>query len=255
MKQHYKTALVTGASAGIGTEYARELANRGCDLVLVARRAERLESLAAQLGATVNVEVLAADLASDDGVERVERRLTDSPVELLINNAGVASSGAFAKTAPGEADQLVRLNVLALVRLCHAAIGPMVTAGHGGILNVSSIAGEQPLKGFAAYGASKSFVTAFTESLAAEVRKAGVHVTVLKPGYVWTEMNPDGPDPKSFQGRFWLHADDVARKSLDAVEAGRLISVPGPHWAAASGLINALPHQLVRSLTTRFDAS
>jgi short-subunit dehydrogenase len=131
----------------------------------------------------------------------------------------------------------------------------MVRAGRGGILNVSSIAGEQPLRGFATYGATKAFVTRFTEALHAEVKSNGVHVTVLKPGYVWTEMNPDGPDPKSLQGRLWLTAESVAKHALDAVEAGKLYSVPGPHWRAVSGLINALPNQLVRGMSSRFDAS
>jgi uncharacterized protein len=254
MRHHYSSALVTGASSGIGVEFARLLAARGCNLVLVARRADRLVALAEELG-SVTVDVLAADLTTDNGIELVEQHLIDSPVELLVNNAGVASSGSFADSDLARQDDIVRLNVLALMRLTRAAIGPMIAAGHGGILNVSSLAGEQPLKGFATYGASKAFVTAFSESIAAEVRSAGVHVTVLKPGYVYTEMNPDGPDPASAAGRFWLHPDEVARHALDAVEAGRLISVPGLHWRAASGLINALPHQLVRSLTTRFDAS
>ena len=141
------------------------------------------------------------------------------------------------------------------MRLTHAALPSMVAAGHGGILNVSSLASDQPLKGFASYTASKAYVNAFTESIAAEVRPSGVHVTLLKPGYVWTEMNPEGPDPSSLQGRFWLRPEVVAREALDAVEHGRLTSVPGVHWRVLSELVNGLPHQLVRSLTTRFDAS
>jgi short-subunit dehydrogenase len=251
---HYRSALVTGASSGIGVQFARLLAERGCSLVLVARRRDRLEALATEL-VGVDVEVLVADLATDDGVRLVEKRLAEAPVELLINNAGIATSGPFSETILDEQDQMVRLNVLALMRLTHAALGPMVAAGHGGIVNVSSLASDQPLKGFATYAASKAYVTVFTESLAAEVRSAGVHVTVLKPGYVWTEMNPDGPARDSLAGRFWLEADDVARDALDAVERGKLTVVPGLHWRAVSGLVNALPRQLVRSLTTRFDAS
>jgi short-subunit dehydrogenase len=252
--QHYRSALVTGASSGIGWEFARLLAERGCDLVVVARRTERLEQLASDLPG-VKVEVLTADLSTDDGVAAVEQRLRSAPVELLVNNAGVSSGGEFASLpVEREADE-VRLNVLALVRLTHAALGPMVAARHGGLLNVSSLAGDQPLRGFATYAATKSFVTSFSESIAAELRGSGVHVTVLKPGYVYTEMNPDGPDPASFEGRFWLQADDVARHALDAVERGRLTSVPGVHWRAANILINGLPHQLVRALTSRFDAS
>jgi short-subunit dehydrogenase len=252
--RHYRSALVTGASSGIGLEFAKELAVRGTDLVVVARRTDRLEQLAAELTA-VKVEVITADLATEEGVASIERRLIDQPVELLVNNAGVSTVGALHKQDAADEAREVLVNVVALHRLTVAAIGTMVTAGHGGLLNVSSIAGEQPLRGFATYSATKAFVTRFSEALAAEVKKKGVNVTVLKPGYVWTEMNPDGPDRKSLQGRFWLEADEVARHALDAVEAGRLYSVPGAHWRAASGLINALPAQLVRGLSTRFDAS
>jgi short-subunit dehydrogenase len=254
MRQRYSSALVTGASSGIGLEFARVLAARGCDLVLVARRTDRLETLAKEL-AGVKVEVLSADLGSDEGLERVAQRLTDVPVELLVNNAGIASGGAFAESDPAYEDQMIRVNVLALMRLCRAAVGPMVAAGHGGVINVSSIAGEQPLRGYATYGASKSYVTSFTEALAAEVKGSGVHVTLLKPGYVWTEMNPEGPPRDSLQGKIWLEADAVARHAVDAVEKGKLMSVPGVQWRAASGLIQALPRQLVRGLTSRFDAS
>jgi hypothetical protein len=254
VRQRYATALVTGASSGIGWEYAKQLADRGVDLVVVARRKDRLEQLAKELSA-VKVEVLAADLATDAGVSLVEDRITSDPIELLVNNAGVSTVGPLHEQLADDESREVALNVVALHRLTHAAVQPMVEAGHGGILQVSSIAGEQPLRGLATYSASKAFVTRFSEALHAEVKGKGVHVTVLKPGYVWTEMNPEGPDRKSLQGRFWLEADQVAKHSLDAVEAGRLYSVPGPHWRVASGVINALPGQLVRSLSTRFSAT
>lgn len=254
MAEPYRSALVTGASSGIGWEFARELAARGCDLTVVARRTQRLEELASQLTA-VKVEVLTADLATDEGISAVERRLTDSPVELLVNNAGVATAGQFAEQSTADEAREVVLNVVAVHRLTHAAIGAMVRAGRGGILNVSSLAGEQPLRGFATYSATKGFVTRFSEALHAEVAKSGVHVTVLKPGYVWTEMNPEGPDPKSLAGRFWLRAEDVARRAIDAVEAGRLYSVPGAHYRAASVAVNAMPAQLVRAISSRFDAA
>lgn len=251
----FKTALVTGASSGIGWEYAKELAKRGSDLVVVARRTERLEQLAAEIR-NVKVEVLSADLCSEEGVAAVERRLADSPVELLVNNAGAdGGGGSFTSRPPAQEAGMVRLNVLALVRLTRAVVEPMVAAGRGGILNVSSLAGDQPLRGFVTYAATKAFVTSFTEGLAAELRGTGVHVTVLKPGYVYTEMNPHGPEPQSLAGRFWLTPDAVAKASLDAVERGRLHSVPGLHYRAASGLVNALPNQLVRVLSSRVDAS
>jgi short-subunit dehydrogenase len=254
-RYQFKSALITGASSGIGWEYAQELARRGAELTVVARRTERLHELAKSIK-NVKVDVLTADLCSEDGVALVEQRLAESPVELLINNAGAdGGGGGFATRPPEQEAGMVRLNVLALVRLTRAVVEPMVAAGKGGILNVSSLAGDQPLRGFVTYAATKAFVSSFTEGLSAELRGTGVHVTLLKPGYVYTEMNPDGPDPKSLAGRFWLTADAVAKASLDAVERGRLLSVPGLHYRAASGLVNALPHQLVRALSSRVDAS
>jgi short-subunit dehydrogenase len=254
-RYRFKSALVTGASSGIGWEYAQELANRGAELTVVARRTDRLRELADGIK-NIKVHVITADLCSEEGVVAVEERLAETPVELLVNNAGAdGGGGAFASRPPEQEADMVRLNVLALVRLTRAVVEPMVAAGRGGILNVSSLAGDQPLRGFVTYAATKAFVSTFTEGLAAELRGSGVHVTLLKPGYVHTEMNPDGPDPKSLAGRFWLNPDDVAKASLDAVERGRLMSVPGLHYRAASGLVNALPHQLVRALASRVDAS
>ncbi|HWB65970.1 MAG TPA: SDR family oxidoreductase [Mycobacteriales bacterium] len=255
MAASYRSALVTGASSGIGVAFAKSLAARGCDLVLVARRADRMQALARDL-AGVAVEVLPADLATDDGVRLVEERLADDPVELLVNNAGVGIDGRFEAQSVDEATDVVRVNVIALLRLTHAALGPMMRAGHGGILNVSSLAGDQPLRGFATYAASKSFVSTFTESLAAEARAAGVHVTLVKPGYVYTEMTEQtAPDPKSLVGRFWLQPEDVASAALDAVEHGRVTCVPGLPWRALSTVVQSIPHPVVRAVTSRFDAS
>jgi short-subunit dehydrogenase len=167
----------------------------------------------------------------------------------------VSTAGPFAEQSHEAEAGEVYLNVVALHRLTHAAIGPMVRAGRGGIINVSSLAGDQPLRGFATYSATKAFVIQFSEALHAEVKSHGVHVTVLKPGYVWTEMNPEGPDPKSLAGRFWLRADTVARHALDAVEAGKMHSVPGAHYRLASAAVNALPDQLVRAISMRVDSS
>jgi uncharacterized protein len=252
--RHYRTALITGASSGIGWELARLLAARGADLVVVARRTDRLAELAASLS-NVKVEVVTADLSTDAGVESVAERLERSPVELLVNNAGIGSGGEFHTLPVDRETDEIRLNVLAPVRLTHAALGPMVAAGHGGILNVSSLAGDQPLRGFATYAATKSFLTSFTESIAAELRGSGVHVTVLKPGNTYTEMNPDAPDPSTLAGRIWSKPQDVARAGLEAVERGRLICVPGAHWRAVNGLVNVMPRPFVRAITSRFDAT
>jgi uncharacterized protein len=251
----YRTALVTGASSGIGAEIARVLAARGCDLTLVARREDRLEELAGQLSGQVRVDVVPADLADESGVAAVEQRLQSQPVELLVNNAGVGTGGLF-HTLPVDAElHEIRLNVVAVVRLTRAALPAMVESGRGGILNVSSLAGDQPLRGSATYAASKSYVTTFSESIAAELRGTGVHVTVVKPGFTYTEMGGDeAPDPASFLGkRLWLQADRVARDAVDAVEKGRLICVPGAQWKAVNGLVQALPRPVVRTLSSRLD--
>lgn len=255
-KLTFRSALVTGASSGIGREIARVLAGRGSDLVLVARRSERLAELAEELGGTAGrtVDWVAADLASDEGVAEVTRSLTDRPVELLVNNAGVGSSGPFHRLDVAEQARQVRLNALALLELTGAALPAMVDAGRGGVLNVSSIAGNQPLRGYATYGATKAFVTSFTESIAFELRGTGVHVTVVKPGYTDTEMSSDEevPAPGTLQRRLlWLDADRVARSAVDAVEAGRLHCVPGVTWKFADGAIQSLPRAVVRAISAR----
>ena len=247
----YRSALVTGASSGIGREIARVLAERGTALTLVARRQERLTELASDLRARVPVDVLAADLGSDDGVATVEQHLGEHPVELLVNNAGVGTGGMFHELPLGPELNEIRLNVLALVRLTHACLPAMVAAGHGGIVNVSSIAGNQPLQGYATYGATKAFVTSFTESIAFEVRRTGVHVTVVKPGYTDTEMNPQAPKEGLQRRLMWLDADHVARAAVDAVERGRLHCVPGATWRVADTLIESLPRSAVRMLSSR----
>jgi hypothetical protein len=247
----YRSALVTGASSGIGREIARVLAERGADLTLVARRQERLEELAAELSGRVAVTVVAADLGSDDGVAVVERHLGEHPVELLVNNAGVGTGGMFHELPLVPELNEIRLNVLALVRLTHACLPGMVAAGHGGVLNVSSIAGNQPLQGYATYGATKAFVTSFTESIAFEVRRRGVHVTVVKPGYTDTEMNPDAPQTGLQRRLLWLDAAHVAESAVDAVERGRLHCVPGATWRVADTLIESLPRSAVRLISAR----
>ena len=247
----YRSALVTGASSGIGREIARVLAARGAALTLVARRQDRLDELAAELRDRVDVDVLAADLGSDDGVAVVERRLAERPVELLVNNAGVGTGGMFHELPLGPERGEIRLNVLALVRLTHAVLPAMVAAGHGGIVNVSSIAGNQPLQGYATYGATKAFVTSFTESIAFEVRRSGVHVTVVKPGYTDTEMNPDAPKAGMQRRLLWLDAEHVARGAVEAVERGRLHCVPGATWRVADTIIESLPRSAVRLLSSR----
>jgi uncharacterized protein len=168
------TALVTGASAGIGTAFATQLAARGDGVVLVARDRDRLDALAGVLAGShgVATEVLVADLTDPDQLASVEARLgdRDRPIDVLGNNAGFGTNGRFAELDRDTEAREIGLNVVALVRLTHAAVAPMIERGSGGVLNVSSLAGGQPTPGNATYGATKAFVTSFTQSLHEEVR-------------------------------------------------------------------------------------
>lgn len=245
----YRTALVTGASSGIGAAFCRALAARGSDLVVVARRTGRLEQLARELGGEygVAVEVLTADLASTDGVAVVAARAA-AGIDLLVNNAGMATRGRFADL-PVEAEVTeIGLNVLAVVRLTAAALPGMVARRHGGIVNVSSVAGFTALPGNATYAGSKAFVTSFSESLAGETRGTGVTVTVVAPGFTRTAMVGEG---SSVPGFLLLGADRVAVAALDAVERGGVLAVPGLRWKAIGVATRHLPRPVVRALTRR----
>ena len=225
MKQTYTTALVTGASSGLGEHFARRLSARGTALVLVARRGDRLEKLAAELGTPI--EILAADLTDPAGLALVEDRLRDPvrPVDLLVNNAGVGTTGAFADLpVEGEAGK-VALNVMALMRLCHAALPRMTEARHGGILNVSSLSSATPAPRAATYGATKAFVTSLSESLNRESRKHGVHVTALLPGPAPTELTEAG-FVNLLPRMFWQEPEAIVARGLAAVEAGKPVCIP-----------------------------
>ncbi|MEO3827193.1 SDR family oxidoreductase [Actinomadura sp. B10D3] len=246
MRHAYRTALVTGASSGIGESFARLLAARGADLVIVARRAELLDGLARELVERyrVAVEVLAADLADPGQRAEVEGRLRSEPVELLVNNAGYGAFGAFADVPLDEHLAQIELNVAALVRLTHAVLPGMVARGRGGVLNVASMSGFAPSPGSATYGATKAYVASFSESLHSEVAGRGVHVTALCPGFTRTEDDV----PPSLM---WLRRDDVARAGLEAVSAGRALCVPGVQYKAALPALKLVPRPLLRAAVNR----
>jgi short-subunit dehydrogenase len=162
-----------------------------------------------------------------------------------VNNAGFGSSGSFADLPAGTAEDQIRLNVTAVVRLTHAALPGMLQRGHGGVLNVSSVAGFVPSPGAATYGATKAFVTSFSENLSAEVKHRGVHVTALCPGFTRTER---GDVPASAPaGLAWLDVDKVARAGLDAVAAGRVLTVPGAQYKSVVSLTRVVPRGVLRS--------
>ncbi|MBW8484473.1 SDR family oxidoreductase [Actinomadura sp. PM05-2] len=246
MRQGFRTALVTGASSGIGESFARILAARGTDLVVVARRADLLDRLARDLVERhrVAVEVIAADLTDPAARGEVAERLRAGAVELLVNNAGYGAFGAFAELDLDDQLQEIELNVTALVRLTHAALPAMLERGRGGVLNVASMAGFAPSPGSATYGATKAYVASFSESLHAEVAGRGVHVTALCPGFTRT-------DEEQGAGLLWTRRADVAAAGLDAVAAGRALCVPGLQYKAALPALRVLPRPLLRAAATR----
>ncbi|WP_119729148.1 SDR family NAD(P)-dependent oxidoreductase [Thermomonospora amylolytica] len=246
MRQEFRTALVTGASSGIGEAFARLLAARGTDLVLVARRGDLLRRLADELSARhrVGVEVLPADLTAPDELERVTGRLAGEPVDLLVNNAGFGAFGPFAEIPLADQLKEVDLNVVALMRLTHAVLPDMLRRGRGGVLNVASMAAFTPSPGSAVYGATKAYVVALSESLHAEVIGKGVHVTALCPGFTRTDESA-GPN------LIWLRRQDVARAGLDAVAAGRALCVPGIQYKLALPALRTAPRALLRTAVNR----
>ena len=259
------TALVTGATAGIGAAFARQLAARGYDLVLVARDQARLEALAAELRErhAVQAAVLAADLSGDEGVERVVARIAALPgLAVLVNNAGFGTAGALA-TAPAEVqERMVRLHVLAPMRLTRAALpgllaraaqpGPLARRD-GALVNVSSVASFIYAAGSVNYCATKAYLTTFSEGLGAELAGTGIRVQALCPGFTRTEFHQRiGPAAGDHPAWMWLTADAVVRASLTQLDRrGPVICVPGLHYKLLVAVVRLLPRRLIGVLTGR----
>ena len=251
-------ALVTGASSGIGEAFARGLATRGDDLVLVARRRDRLEALAADLGGQGGgVEVLPADLTAEEGLVAVERRLRalTEPVDLLVNNAGFGSSGPFAELDIDRELEMIDLNVVALVRLTRAGLDAMGQRGAGAIVNVSSLASFQALPLTATYAATKAFVTSFTEALAEESRGSGVRLQALCPGLTRTDFHATADWKLGWlPATTWQSPEQVVDASLAALAQGRVVVIPGvvnrvaarASWLLPRGLVTRLVSTAVR---------
>jgi short-subunit dehydrogenase len=247
----FTSALVTGASSGIGESMVHLLAQAGVPTVVVARRSDRLHELAARYG---GIEVLAADLGTHDGLAAVAVRVAsaDSPIDLVVNNAGFGTSGEFHTIDPDRLDGEIQLNVAALTRISRAALGVMVPRGSGHLLNVSSVASFQPAPKLAVYAATKAYVTSLTESLHEEVRGTGVKVTALCPGLTRTEFQSVSNTEHyatNYPGFAWLDADEVAQAGLDAVAKGKALSVPGAVYKGLAAATGFTPRNLTRRLS------
>jgi uncharacterized protein len=222
-----EVALVTGASAGIGAEFAKQLSARGYEVILVARRAERLEQLASELNGPAHA--VPCDLANDAGSLSGKVEALGLQVDLLVNNAGFGTHGRFAEIDPARDVEQVRLNCEAVVALTHAFLPGMLERRRGGVITVASTAGMQPLPYEATYSASKAFARAFSDALSAELRGTGVRAMSVNPGPVpteWQQVAGYGPDdmPK-VPGK--ISAEQVARESIRAFERGRRTIIPG----------------------------
>jgi short-subunit dehydrogenase len=253
------TAVVTGASSGIGAEIAREIAKRGLNLTLVARREDRLKALAEELGRQhrVRAEVVAADIASEDGRESLFAELESRgrDVEVLVNNAGFGSAGKFQKLDGDKETLMVRTNCEAIVALCAKYVGPMVDRGRGAILNLGSVAAYQPLPYQATYGATKAFVLSFTEALNADLHGTGVSVTALCPGPVPTEFEENAGIDANWEGipSFVLTTPEYnAKAGVEGMEKGKRVVVPGVVNTASAAAGHYTPRSVVLSLVRRF---
>ena len=228
-----RNALVTGASAGLGESYARALAGRGADLVLVARRQDRLEALAESLRAEGRrAQVIAADLSDPSAPDKVVSAL-ERPIDVLVNNAGFGLPGTYANTSWEEQRDFIQLMVTACAHLAHAVLPGMHARNYGRIVNVASLAGIVPgSAGHTLYGASKAFLISFSQSLDAEGRAAGVDVRAQAccPGFTYTEfhdVNGTRERMGTMPDALWMQADEVVRGSLGALDGGPVTFVPG----------------------------
>jgi len=245
------TALITGASSGLGLEFAWQLAAAHHDLVLVARDHKRLAEHADRLRAAagVDIEVIKADLSKRTQLKLVADRLaaTDKPVGLLVNNAGLGTSTSFTQTPIADSERALDVMVRAVMLLCHAAAQQMVARARGAILNVSSVAGYMT---DGTYSAAKAWVTAFTESLAVELSGTGVTATALLPGRTRTEFHSRaGIDCSRYPEIAWLSASEVVARGLADVRRGVVLSTPSARYAVAGQLARHAPRWAVRAIS------
>ncbi|NNE13088.1 MAG: SDR family oxidoreductase [Ilumatobacter sp.] len=247
----FSSALITGASSGIGEVMARKLAGAGVPTVVIARRADRLEAIAEEFD---DVEVITADLTTESGQLAAAARIADDdrPIDLVVNNAGFGSNGLFHELDADRIADEVELNVAALTRLSHAALAAMVPRERGWLLNVSSVASFQPAPRLAVYAATKAYVTSLSESLHEEVKPHGVHVTALCPGLTKTEFQSVSNTEQyadEFPGVAWTSPELVVDEGLDSVVANRALAVPGTQYKVLTAAANVTPRWVKRRMS------
>ena len=249
------SALITGASAGIGREFVRQLATRARTLVLVARREQRLNELRDELrnrNAQLNVHVRAVDLCRKSQIDDLIASLDQNKIDIdfLINNAGLGDYGSFATSDAKRDDRIIQVNVAALTLLTHRLLPQMIARKRGAILNVSSSAGFLPIPGMAVYAASKAYANSFSEALRAELRGRGVTVSALCPGPVHTEFGDvakrPGGQPERGPEFIYVSVEKTARDALAAVEADRPLVIPGFAMKLGMFLVRITPMSILR---------
>jgi short-subunit dehydrogenase len=247
----FSSALVTGASSGIGAEMARQLGEAGVPTLLVARRADRLEEIADRYD---GFSVMEADLGTDTGVALVTRAASrpEHPIDLVVNNAGFGTSGQFFELDADRLGDEIDLNVKALTKISRAALASMRKRGSGYLLNVSSVASFQPAPGLAVYAATKAYVTSLTEALHEEMRGTGVHVSALCPGLTKTEFQQRS-NTSEYEATFpdfaWTSVESVASAGLDGVAKNRAIVVPGYLYKGLVTTSGFVPRSVTRRLS------
>ena len=242
------SALITGASSGLGAVFAKKLAERRYNLLLVARREKRLTALAAELEQDypITAEILVADLTVPEELASVEKRVAQlEKLSLLVNNAGFGTTGKFTRIDLSKQADMIRLHIVASVRLSRAALPGMITYECGAIINVSSMAGFIPMPGNVTYCATKAYLNSFSQSLQLELAGTGVQVQALCPGFTYTEFH-DTPEFKGYDRSripklMWMSAEEVAESSLRALKQGKVIHIPGWQNRILAGLIYLAP--------------
>lgn len=243
-----KVTLITGASAGLGVDFARQLSSRAQHLVLAARRADRLQALAAELG---NARALAIDLSAPGAARQLLDELKDAgdTVETLINNAGFGLGGAFAELDPARQRQMIDLNIGTLTDLCRAVVPDMIERRSGSILNVASTAAFQPGPGMAVYFATKAYVLSFTEALHEELKPFGIHVSALCPGPTRTEFGDVAGFPnKGAFDRLSMESADVVRIGLRGLNRNQAVVIAGAMNKAGAFSTRLVPRAMVRKI-------